>query len=224
MGLGLRRVFVVLLSLVFTLALAPPAFGQEDPGRAAREREALRRSQAALRQSQEQQEALAREKSELSAQRDQLGNAARRAESQLAASRSEAARTRSEVARLTAELAALRVQSEADNKESGLRVEALTQRLEEANRIAAERTRTIASLASLLERATSALTTAEKLNREMYAFGLQMIDQISGNAGTDRLAQNDPVLGFGRVQLENRAEELRDRLAALRLPSAPAAK
>ena len=207
------------------LLLTLPAAAQEDAGRAAREREALRRTQAALKQSQEQQATLAREKIELSSQlasqRDSLGASSRRAESQLAVSRSEVAKARAELARVSAELAALRGQAESDAKTAQARTEESSKRLDDATRLVAERTRTVASLTALLERATQLLAAAEKSNREMHAFGLQLIDRVRGQADTEGSVPVDPILGLRQVRIENRAEELRDRLDALKLAAAP---
>ena len=210
---------IVMVALAALLAL--PVAAQEDPGRAARAREALRRTQAALTQSQEQQAALAREKTELAnqlaSQRDSLGASARRAQSQLAASQSESAKVRAEFARVSAELAALRSQSETDAITAQASVQALSNRLDDAVRLAAERTRTAASLTALLERATLLLAAAEKSNREMHTYGLQLIDEVRGRTGAEASQPLDPILGLRQVRIENRAEELRDRLDALKL-------
>ncbi|MES1163226.1 MAG: hypothetical protein ABUL50_09210 [Rhizobacter sp.] len=205
---------------LFTLSLvlaAPLALAQDDGGRAGREREALRRAQAALRQAQEQQSALAREKGEVSAQRDKLGEVAKRTETQLSASRSEAARAIAQVAALTTDLRSARDQAEAQRKEAEARITELSKQLSEANRLAEERARANGGLTALLEHATRSLTAAEKANREMHAFGLQMIERLRGRGAAEDLAQNDPVLGFGKIRLENEAEALRDRLDAARM-------
>ena len=212
------------LSLVLSFTLALPAHAQDDAGRASREREALRRAQSALKQSQEQQATLTREKTDIAAERDKLGDSAKRAESQLGASRAAASRAGAELVRVTAELGALRTQAEADKKAAQVRADDVSKRLDESVRIATERTRTVASLKDLLERSTKALATAEKANREMAAFGQQMIEQVRNRTGSDAFLRGEPVLGFTQVRLENQAEELRDRLAAMTLNAAPAGK
>ena len=214
------------LVLALTFALAHPALGQEDASRAMREREALRRAQAALKVSQEHEAVLLREKSDITAEKDKLGNVAKRTESQLAATRSDASRLRTESARLqleltrvAAELDAVRIRDETEKKSAQARVDELTRRLEDAGRVSAERMRTVISMTSLLERATLALAAADKANREMYVYGLEMIEQIRVKIPADTFVQSEPVLGFSRVRLENLAEELKDRLGALRLPA-----
>ena len=89
--------------------------------------------------------------------------------------------------------------------------------MDDATRLAAERARTAASLTALLERATQLLAAAEKSNREMHAYGLQLIDEVRGRASGDVSGAVDPVLGLRQVRIENRAEELRDGLDALKL-------
>ena len=79
---------------------------------------------------------------------------------------------------------------------------------------------TLAALSpALLERATQLLAAAEKSNRELHAYGLQLIDEVRGRASSDASAAVDPVLGLRQVRIENRAEELRDGLDALKLPA-----
>lgn len=194
---------------------------QDDAGRASREREALRRAQAALKQSQDQQASLVREKADLSAQADKLGETAKRAESQLSGSRSEAVRLRAELARAQSELELSRARAEgekaADNASAQARIDDLAQRLGQASRLAADRAQTVASLAGLLERATQSLLKAEKANRQMHAVGMNLIEQLRTRRSADSILEAEPVLGFGQVRLENNAEELRDKLDALKL-------
>lgn len=217
------------LILAFSFALAHPAQvqAQDDVSRATREREALRRAQAALKLSQEHEAVLSREKSDLSTEKDKLDETRKRSASQLAVSRSDATRLRTESARLqaeltriSAELEASRAREEAEKKSAQGRLEALTRRIDDAGRVAIERARTVASMTALLERATAAVAAGEKTNREMYAFGSQMIERIRLKTDTNTLLQSEPVLGFANVRIENQAEEFRDRLASLRMPVA----
>ena len=53
----------------------------------------------------------------------------------------------------------------------------------------------------------------------MHAYGLQLINEVRGRAGSDAAVAVDPVLGLRQVRIENRAEELRDGLDALKLPA-----
>ena len=51
-----------------------------------------------------------------------------------------------------------------------------------------------------------------------------MIEQVRTSTPGETFLRSEPVLGFSQVRLENQAEELRDRLAALKLNAAPAGK
>ena len=112
----------------------------------------------------------------------------------------------------------MRAQADADKKAAESRAAESAQRLAESGRVIAERTRTVAGMTALLESVTGSLAKAEKSNREMHAFGLQLIDQLRGRSSNAALVATDPVLGLQLVRLENEAEALRDRLDALRLP------
>lgn len=217
-----------LLSMALCVCFSASA---QDDGRAAREREALRRSQAALKQAQEQQAVLAKEKTDLTAQQQKLSDEAKQAQSQLGGARSEAGRLRAEVNRLSAELTALKTQMEADKKLMLSASEAAkdaaqaaaqksAQQLSESERSSVQQTRTVASMTALLERSTTALAAAEKANRDMHALSLQLIDQVRGKGALGALTLSDPVLGLGQVKLENSAEQLRDQLDALKLVKA----
>lgn len=205
------------------IVLALNASAQDDAGRASREREALRRAQAALKQSQDQQATLTREKADLAAQTGQLGDTVKRAEAQLSGSRSEAARLRAELARASSELEASRTRADAekaaDKAASQARIDDLSQRLGQAMRLAADRAQTVASLTTLLERATQSLLKAEKANAQMHAVGVKMIERLRNWGSADSVLEAEPVLGFGQIRLENNAEELRDRLDEFKLAS-----
>jgi chromosome segregation ATPase len=191
------------LALAATLALSAHVAGAQDGG-GSREREALRRTQAALRDAQQQQAALSKEKSDLAAQRDQLDEAAKRAQSQLSSARAEAARLNSTLAHAADELAAAKAQDEAARQAAQAQIAELSARLARSERVADERTKSNAALVALLTQATRSLAAAEKANREMHAFGLQLIDRVRGRSVAD-----------GTIAIE--AEGLRDQLDAMTL-------
>ena len=205
---------LVLLTMGMTLSLA--CAGQDD-NRAAREKEALRRTQAALRQAQEQQAALTKEKEALSGQRDKLDEAAKRTQSQLAASRGDAAKLNASLGRANDELAATKARDDVARKELEDRLAAQAQLLAAAQRMADERARANAALTALLEHATQSLAAAEQANAQMHALGLQLIERIRARQAGAGEGVNDPVIGFGQVRLENEAEALRDQLEAAKL-------
>ena len=207
----------LLTALLTALVFGSPASAQDDAARAGREREALRRSQSALKLAQQQEATLTSEKAALTAQAGKLGETLKRTEAQLAGGRAEVASQRLELTRVSTELDALRLVAEADKLAAQTRADASTQRDASAQRLITEGTRTVASLTTLLGNAVQANSKAELANREMHAFGLQMIEQMRGRTSVAAFEQSDPVLGFGRVKLENTAEGLRDRFDALRV-------
>lgn len=226
----MKQRYFTISGLSLALCLCFSANAQDDT-RAAREREALRRAQAALKQAQEQQAVLVKEKSDLTATQQSLSDAAKQAQSQLGGARSESGRLRAEVNRLNAELATLQMQLEVDKKSMASGLEAAqklarqaaqksAQQLAEAERLNVQQNRTVASVTALLERSTAALSAAEKANRDMHGWGLQLIDQLRGKNASPGLTASDPLLGLGQVRLENTAEQLRDQLDALKLVKA----
>lgn len=204
-------------ALAIGLLLAAGVHAQDDK-HAAREREALRRAQQALRSAQEQQATLRHEKAALSAERDKLDEAARRSASQLVNARAEATRLRTERARAETEREQLRAELEVQRsagagREQALQVrgEELARALQDTRRLLAERTQSLAAVRSLLERSTAALVDAEAKNRELYAIGNKLVDELRERGAPEGL------FGFDRVRLENRAESLRSEIDAQRL-------
>ncbi len=218
-----RRPSVTLLAfmaLVLTLAAASPLHAQDDK-RASREREALRRSQQALRSAQESQAALQREKASLLADKAKLDTEAQQKTKALdsAVAQNRAARTEQQKLQgeLSAAEAALRdTKIEAAAQRS--RADALERSLAEARALAAERTAANASVSALLARSTDALANAERKNRELYAIGRKLIDEMRTDAGGLR----EPFLRLGDVQTENKAEAIRSQMDAQRIVEAPA--
>jgi len=223
---------LTIIACALCVLMAAPA-GAQDDKRAAREREALRRTQQALRSAQEQQTTLQREKAALAAEKEKLDEAIKRNGAQLGAAQAQAGRSRSELAQVRAELEQLRGELEALRKSGATQQQALQTRgdelarqLQQTQRLLAERTQALSSVAVLLERSTLALTDAEAKNRQLYGIGLKMIDDYRGKGNDAAFAVRDPFFGLKQVQLEDRAEALRSELDALRLahglpPAAP---
>lgn len=208
------RLFVALLGL----ALAGGSLAQDDK-RASREREALRRTQQALRSAQEQQATLQREKAALAAEKDKLDDAAKKASAQLGSAQAQAGRARGELAKTEAELAQVRGELEmlktaSAGREQALqtRVDELTIALREHQRLLAERSQTVSTVTTLLQRSTEALAGAESKNRELYGIGRQLLDAYRRGGG-------EGVFGLDAVKLENEAEALRTEIEARRLVS-----
>ena len=214
-----RRLFAattIALMLSTTAGSASAQPEAADPARTARQREALRRTQEALKQAQEQQATLLAEKTraetQWDAERAKLVGDVQKTRRQSAAAQSEVSTLRAEATRLAAERATQQQQASAALGALQARHDELARRLEQSERSLAERTRTVASITALTERATQALGAAEQANRALYAWGRKAIEEL-------RSSSTLPV-GFAQIQLENRAEALRDQLDALRLPAA----
>ncbi len=219
---GRARLLAAMLAAVLGSALAVPALAQDDK-RASREREALRRAQQALRSAQEQQSALQREKAELAAEKDKLDAAAKKSNAQLGALQSQAGRARADLARTEGELAQLRTELETLKRSAAerdaaqlARIDELGKALQEHQRLLAERTQTVTTTTTLLERSTQALGRAETQNGELYAISRRLLDEVR------RLGGSEGLIGLDSVKLENRAEALRSEIEAQRLVVAPA--
>lgn len=207
------------LALLVAAGLAAPAAAQDDK-RVSREREALRRTQLALKAADEQRETLLREKSTWLTEKATLDAALEQAQMQAAASQAQAQaeRGRNAQLRLGVDAAARTV---ADWKQalagSETRAAELAKTLAQAQATLEQRTRTLASVTALLERSTQAGAAAEQKNRQLIALSRELIEQVRLRTGTE------PVLGLGRVELENWSEAQRDRVDAQRLvPGRPA--
>lgn len=214
---------LTIIAGILCVLLATSASAQDDK-RATREREALRRTQQALRSAQEQQTTLQREKAALAAEKEKLNEAVQRNGAQLGAAQAQAGRSRSELAQARAELEQSRSELETLRKSSTTQQQSLqthgdelAQQLQQTQRLLAERSQALSSVAVLLERSTLALTDAEAKNRQLYGIGLKLIDDYRGKGNDGGLAVRDPFFGLKQVQLEDRAEALRSELDALRL-------
>ena len=221
-----------LLAAALLLGFTANASAQADNAdstRVARQREALRRSQEALKLATEQQAQLLREKTQLASDKVKLDDASRRQGAQLGGLRSEVVKLRSDVARMTAELdaerraaAAVAATAAANQQAAAAQATDLSQRLAKTERELRERTQTLAAMSALTERSSKALLAAEVSNRQMHAWGLQLIEQLRATSRDGTLLGLQPAIGFAEVRLENEAEALRDKLDALKVPTPPA--
>lgn len=204
-------------SVAGALLLVPGhSHAQDDSKRAQREREAIRRSQQALRDAQEQQATLQREKSVLLQEKQALDDAAKTAGRQAAANQSQLRGLRAEVDRLTADLKTAHEKAQQERTAAAEREAALSRQLDQQQAALAERTAVSTGLAELLSRSTQSLADAEKKNRDLYALALQAVEAYRDKGLGATLAHREPVLGLAAVKLDNRSEELRAQLEALR--------
>ena len=204
------------LLVLMTSVLALPAVAQDNV-RLSREREALRRTQQALKEATDQRSTLTAERDALLRDKAAAAALAKDTQALLTPARQQARAEQARAAKAESDLAALR-QADADAaRTQQLQLQAVQARLDDTSKALAtaraelnERIRTLASVTTLLERNTQALAAAEDKNRKLYEQGRELIAQVRDNTGAD------PVLGFGRVEAENRAELARDKLEAER--------
>lgn len=199
------------------LALVCGSLAQAQDAKPSREREALRRAQAALRAAQSQQSQLQADKAE--------------AEAAAIAAREDGAKRRAEADRLgallrarEAELAQLKTQlqtTQAAREQSEQRAAAsqedLLRQLQAARLEAGERQQANQALSRLLERSNIALGDAEAKNRQLHAWGLELVERYRGRSRVDEALLQDPILGLTAIRFEDQAEKLRAELAALRV-------
>ena len=216
-------ILAMALTLAFLSSARPAA--AEDDKRATREREALRRSQLALRSAQESQAALQRDKAGLVLERDKLDAESKRTGKALEGAQAQSRQARGDLARAQAALAAAQAELEKAREESQrarttlqTRLDELERGLADARRQLAERTASNTTIAALLARSTEALTDAERRNRELYSLGRKLLDELRGEAGGLR----EPFLQLGRIENENRAEELRSQIDKQQIVMPPA--
>ena len=205
---GLRAAITSLL----LIALVPSAEAQ-DTARVSREREALRRAQQALKQSEEQRSGLLREKETLGRDKAAAEATAKQVQAQIGSAQALARNERARVAQLQAALAAQQQAAsvaaqtqQAQLQAAQARIDELTRSLAASQAMLAERTRTLAAVNGLLERSTQALTHAEAKNRRLYAISRELIGGVRKRGG------GEPVLGLREVEVENWAEQARDRI------------
>jgi chromosome segregation ATPase len=213
------------LAMAACLLFASAAHAEDKA--ASKDRELLRRAQAALRAEQEQRGSLEREKGSLAQEKQKLQDDVKRQGSQLSAAQGQAKAARVQLEQARAEADQLKAQLETQQsantqEQAALRqqVEQLRRQLAQTQQVLGERTQANQTLVSLLERSTQALSDAETKNRELYAAGLKAVQAYRQKGVVSALAQREPVFGFGSVQVENVAEDLRTQIDAQRVPSA----
>lgn len=211
--------------LAAALAMAClPASAQDNNATASREREALRRAQAALNDTRRELAALQAERASLLRDKDAAAAEALRArqardalQSELRAAQQQAAALRGEQQSAVDRLRTERQDDAARSAERDRQAAAEAARLQQQ---LAERSRTVAAVTALLERATQALAEAETQNRQLHAMAVEAVERWRGKTPADAALQSDPLLGLTQVRIENVAEDLRSRADALRLAPA----
>ncbi|MBB4846095.1 chromosome segregation ATPase [Paucibacter oligotrophus] len=186
---------------------------------ASREREQLRRVQQALQAEQAKVQGLEAEKTQLlqdKARLDEQGQRLRQGSQaqlkrQQEQAQSELTRLREALAAASAERA--QIEAQAVEREQHWQTQALASRA-----ALTELKLSNTSLAALLQGRTEALNGAEQRNSELHKLALQALDRWLNKSGAEVALQQEPLLGLGRVRMEESAEQLRLRIDAQRLP------
>lgn len=206
----IRSVIAALLAL---FVMSVPVWAQGAEGsKGNREREALRRVQQALREAQAEQSTLQQDKTQLVAEKERLlqekrtlDETVQRTAARAGSAAAQAKAAQQRVAQLEGELASAR---EA--------LAAMTAQNEANLRQLAETRQTLGSVRTLLERSTQDQKLLQARNEQLFKLGVSVVDVYRSRSPADALARQEPVLGFGRVTLENVAELWLDRLEAAR--------
>lgn len=214
-----KRKPMVLRQSLLALALAVTAgqtIAQAKPED--RERIQLRRMQAALQESQAHLAALQAEKAGW--QRDKETHTAELQRSQAGARGLQAQQEQAQrqLEQLRQQLAQAGTTAQQTQAAAGEREAALQQQLLRQQREVAELRQGNAALAGLLERKTQALVAAEARNRELHGLGMEAVDRWLAKTPGELNLQREPLLGWGAVRAEDRAEALRARIDAQRQP------
>jgi len=196
---------------------------------AEREREQLRRTQAALRAAQTENQQLRADTVRLQRENEAQGNQTTALESGASAAQNRARSLDARLAEAQADIDASRTRATAQQQALALKEQdlalaqtrrgGLEQQLAASQRSLAERTQTVAALRQLLEQSTAALSAAETANRDLYNTGMAVVELYSGRTPFEQAALQDPLFGLGRIRIQDQAEQLRAKLAALRLPT-----
>ncbi|HEX5373992.1 MAG TPA: hypothetical protein VFW84_14795 [Aquabacterium sp.] len=203
----------VIAVLMAWLVMSGTAWAQGAEGaKGNREREALRRVQQSLREAQAEQATLQQDKTQLTAEKDRLLQEKRTLDETLqrTAARAGSAAAQARAAQQRAE------QVEAELASARQALAAMTAQNEEHARQLADARQTLGTVRTLLERSTQDQKMLQARNEQLYALGVSVVELYRSRSPADTLARQEPLLGFGRVTLENVAELWLDRLEAAR--------
>lgn len=235
-----RRVRALVLLLLLGVALGNAAQGQDK--RAAREREAMRRSQQQVQQLRQEKGALEERLAALGRENADLAQDRKRLSEQVAGALSRARSESANGRQLAQALEEMTSQKQVVDREKRV-VEAQKQVVERERQtlqnlktdlerrlaeLGVRQTATEAELARVLaeKKALDASLQArvqqvgscEDKNVLLYGVGRDLIEQCRDRSRTAALLRLEPITGLGRVAIENLLEEYRDKLDAQRLP------
>lgn len=199
--------------------LLSSAQAQGEGKSASREREQLRRVQQALQAEQAKVQGLEAEKAQWlqdKAKLDEQGQRLRQnSQGQLKRQQEQA---QAELTRLREALAAASAERAQIEAQAAEREQQWQTQAQAARAAQTELKQSNSSLAALLQGKTEALSGAEQRNTELHKLALQALDRWLSKSGAEVALQQEPLLGLGRVRMEENAEQLRMRIDAQRLP------
>lgn len=222
-GISASVLALLFLVIAMTMLLWQPAWADTDR-QVSREREALRRAQMQLQQVQGQVSSLEQEKAQLGKERDQAVRDAGAAQSRLRRTRNSLAEAKTRGEQLARELEGLKQE-----------LATATTRLADSEGQLAETTRTLMQTQQSLARTEAdkrglegirlrherEIALCEDKNAKLYQTGRSLMTRFEQKTCGEILAQQEPLFGFRRVEVENLLEEYRDKLDEQRLIKPP---
>lgn len=202
---------IVLGGILLLAATAPvQAAPKKDPAK-----EAVRRVQMELKQAQDEKAALEQTKIDLDKELDAL----KKKSGDLASS---AARANQSKAALEKQVEALQL----DKTKLSEEVAQLKKDLLDTQTVVRDTSNKLQQETSLKQRLEhdlsargKALDVCETKNKTLYQYHVELINRAQNRGSLDVLLENEPVLGFKRVQIENLLEEYRDKLDEQKIQS-----
>jgi chromosome segregation ATPase len=220
------RELVVAVALL--LGVASASFAQTPT----REQEQLRRVRQQLQQTQQEvQSAQDQARRALEAQKKAdaekllLEAQVKRGGAAVGAARNEAAASARRVGELESALAAMKAEHDSVQArwaETASRLEQTVASLKQANERLAAREAALAELEARHKVQTARLDAAIRNNLALYGLGRDLLARYQNKSVAESLSAQEPILQFGRVELENLVQDYRDRLDKDRIP--PGAK
>lgn len=211
------------------LMLALPALAQQP----SREQEQIRRLRQQVQQLQQEQSAQQGEVQRANAEKAELQRKLDALKADLGQQRNRSAEQKRAGEELQAELAKLREEEAARQNELTQLRQALERstaandqaraELERRGRLLATREATFADLWARHQAQAEGLQTCIARNDRLAALGNELLQRYEGKGLGELFSQNEPILQFGRVQLENLVQGYRERLdqSAIKPPPPP---
>lgn len=208
------------------LLVCMPGLLQAQP--TARDTDALRRMQRNLQQAQQERDvatsekaALQRELTALQARQQAEGASIARLQAELRQLRTAADAERAQVSQAGQALEQARRAAEQQRQQHDSAAAQAARERAELQRELQGRTEVNQTLAARLAASTALVADLRQRNEQLHGIGLELLDQIRGAEGEARWWRREPVLGLSAVRAEDQAEQVRQRLDALRAAPTP---